>query len=137
MSGYDDFGSGGWGTTLKKTSLGIGGDIAFLASENYTVKRAGITLDSSVVTADSNGDKILKAGTFVGPKADGKYARPENGGTFDGDVSGFLLESVNLRDGDVVNGLIIQGSVLRARITVASASSAAMNTALGDRIIFQ
>lgn len=135
----DQFGTGGWHPGLVSSSLGIGGDIEFLASEHYTVKRAGCTFDAAVVSADGNGDKIVPKGTFVGPRtANGKYARPSEGGTFDANSSGYTMEAINLRWGDVTAGILIHGSVLRARVTVSpAASSTAVATAVAGRIIFQ
>nr|WP_157049483.1 hypothetical protein [Moorella glycerini] len=37
--------------------------------------RGGVTLDAADVTADANGIKKLPAGTFIGKKANGKYAK--------------------------------------------------------------
>ena len=133
--------SGGFTTALKRTTTTVTGKASFLASEHFVVKRGGITLDASLVTADGNGDKILKAGTFVAKvTATGKYGIHAAGAT-DGrqtpgvDDSGYLLEEANLRDGDVVTGLLIHGSVLAARVNPTLTST--IRTACAGRIIFQ
>lgn len=133
--------SGGFTPGLKRTDVAIHGGPSFLASEHIQSKRGGITLDASLVTADANGDKILKAGTFVTPAtATSKYgiydtAATDGRQTPDPDVSGFLPEAVNLRDGDVICGLFIHCSVLAARIT--PAPDATMRTAVKGRITIQ
>jgi hypothetical protein len=51
-----------------------GAFVDFLASQDYTVKRGGVTIDYTTVSADANGDRILKAGTLLGKiTATGKY----------------------------------------------------------------
>lgn len=239
--------SGGFTPSLKRTDAAISGGASFLASEDYTVKRVGITLDASLVSADANGDKIVKAGTFVSEvTATGKYGPydPEvneavqiietgagltsytltwggqttgsidddataadvqaalealsnvapgdvevtasgpinsvetgllitftgaqadtdvgavtatptggtggiditvmqaGGGTpADGrqspsdDTSGYTFEDVNLKDGDVICGLLIRGSVLSARVT--PTPDATIKAAVKGRILFQ
>lgn len=238
---------GGFSPRLKRTSLGVDGEIAFLASEHYQVKRAGATLAGSgagIPAVNEDGDRVIKAGTLVTPRAsDGKYvvhtgisdevqtvtvtgsptggtftltysgqttapiaynADPEevedalvalsnigegdvavtgnDGGPFtvtfggaladtnvaqmtasgsgltggstpgvtvataagggdagtptlDPDVSGYVLESYNVKDGDVVGGILIHGSVLKARVT--PAPDATIRAALKGRITFQ
>lgn len=130
-------GTGGWSPGLVRVDEGLGGDIAFLASEHMMVKTAGITLDAAELSADSDGNKILEAGTYVGPvTATGKYTTPAAGGEHDEDKSGYLLESVNLRHGDVITGILLHGSVLEARVDHGTASVAA-KAAVAGRIIFQ
>lgn len=51
------------------------------------------------------------------------------------DQSGYTLESVNLRDGDVICGLMLEGSVLTARVT--PAPDATTKAAVKGRIIYQ
>lgn len=51
------------------------------------------------------------------------------------DTSGYLLESVNLKDGDVICGLLIGGSVLSARVT--PTPDATIKAAVAGRILFQ
>lgn len=137
--------SGGFNPALKRSDVQISGGAHFLASEHYSVKRAGITLSAALVTADANGDKILAAGTFVTPTTSG--AELGKYGTFDSAVldgretpdantSGYLLESVNLDEGDVITGLLIHGSVLTARVTPTPVP-AAITDAVAGRITFQ
>lgn len=138
--------SGGFSPSLKRSGVEITGGAHFLASEKYVAKRAGITLDASTITADGDGNKILEAGTFVTPITSGagsvgKYSVYDSVATNgqqtpDTDVSGFLFESVNLKDGDVICGLIIHGSVLGARVTP-SPVPAAIATAVAGRITIQ
>ena len=133
--------SGGFTPGLKRTDVALTGGASFLASEQMMVKRGGITLDATLVTADGLGDKVLKAGTFVAKvTANGKYGIYASGAA-DGrqlpgkDTSGYLLESVNLRDGDVICGLLIGGSVLEARVI--PAVDATIRTAVSGRVLFQ
>lgn len=133
--------SGGFSPSLKRTDVTVGGKASFLASEQMTVKRGGITLDATLVAADGDGNKVLEAGTFVTPvTASGKYGIYDSG-ALDGreapsdDVSGYLLESVNLKDGDVITGLLIEGSVLEARVN--PAVDATIRGAVKGRILFQ
>lgn len=133
--------SGGFTPSLKRTDVALSGKASFLASEQMTVKRGGITLDASLVTADADGNKILEEGTFVAEvTANGKYGIYDTAAT-DGreapsdDDSGYLLESVNLKDGDVICGLLIEGSVLSARVT--PAVDATIRDAVKGRVIFQ
>lgn len=238
--------SGGFTPGLRRTDVSLSGGASFLASENMTVKRGGITLDAALVAADADGNKILDEGTFVSVvTATGKYgpydpqvneavlikeggsgltsytltygaqttasidddataatvqtalealsniaagdvlvtaigdtdsvedgltieftgtladtdvgavtATPTGGtGTIEiavirvgegtptdgreapGDTSGYLLEGVNLKDGDVICGLLIGGSVLSARVT--PAPDATTKAAIKGRIILQ
>lgn len=123
--------------SLKRTSEGPEDyEASFLASEHGMVKRIGITLDASLVSADSNGDKILNAGAALGKiSASGKYTLYDNAGS-DGEqvCTGFLMEAVNLRDGDVITGMLIHGSVLSARVSGLDSSGA---IDLQGKIIFQ
>jgi len=133
--------SGGFTPKLITTSDNVNREASFLASDQLSVKRCGITLDAATVTADGNGDKVLKAGTFVSKiTATGKYG-PYASGASDGrqtpsdDTSGYLLESVNLRDGDVIAGCLLNGSVLSARVT--PTPDATIKAAVKGRIQFQ
>jgi len=129
---------GGFTAGLTTQRDPLSGSVEFLASQNYTVKRSGITLDASAVTADADGNKIVRGGTVLYLNSStGKYApTPAEGAT--GDVAapkGLLFAGdINLADGDTVAGLLIQGSVVEARCTGVTAE---VKAALGDRIIFQ
>lgn len=230
--------SGGFAPRLTQTSFGVDGEVAFLASEHYSVKRDGVTLNAAAVVADVNGDKILASGTLVTPDNTGLYvpysgvtdeaqtitiggsgltsftltfagqtttaldvaataqqiedalvalsniglgdvvvtgnvggpftvvfagtladtdvaemtATPTGGtGTVtiattiiggaagtpavDPDVSGYLLESYNLKGGNEIGGIVIHGSVLSARVH--PALDATIRAALKGRITFQ
>lgn len=139
--------SGGFTPSLKRSVVELE-DIAFLASEHYSVKRVGITLSAASVTADADGNKIIEAGTFATPITGGdapgevgKYGvyDPESSDGREAaspDVSGYLLEGVNLRDGDVVCGLLIHGSVLQARVEPSPVPDE-VREAVAGRITFQ
>ena len=79
----------------------------------------GITIDSSAVTADSNGDKIIKKGMPMAKLANGKYV-PYNPAGNDGseNPSVILKRTVNVRDGDHVVGAYEVAKVIAARIPV-------------------
>ncbi len=114
--------------------------VEFLASENYTVKRSGITLAAGAVSADGNGRKLLKGGTVLalatGGTHAGKYVPYVNGGANGaGTPAGFLFTpGVDLQYGDIVGSLVITGSVLEARVT---GMDAAAKTALAPKFTFQ
>lgn len=129
----------GFRPSLRTTSDGVTREASFLASEHMMVKRIGVTLDSGAFgAADGDGNIVVKAGTVLGAiTASGKY------GPYDAAVDpadgtetavGFLLETVNLRHGDVVTGLMLHGSVLRARVTGLDAGAEAD---MAGRIVFQ
>lgn len=128
--------SGGFTPGLRTVSDGVTAEASFLASEHQMVKRSGITIASSAVDADGDGNKIVKAGTVLGViTASGKYAPYDNTNNDGTEVAvGFALESVNLKDGDVICGLLLHGSVLEARCTGVDANA---KTDLAGRIVFQ
>jgi hypothetical protein len=69
--------SGGFTPTLKRVSDNVHFEAEFLASEHGMVKRSGITVAASTVSADADGDKVVRKGTFLtkitsGPEI-GKY----------------------------------------------------------------
>jgi hypothetical protein len=132
-------GGGGFTPGLKRTDWALTGGATHLASEKYIAKRSGVTIDATTVSADSDGNKIVKAGTFVVPIGGvkgAKYQAYTGTGTVDPDTSGYTFESVNCRDGDVICGILIQGSVYRFRVTPSSID-AATKTATAGRIIYQ
>jgi hypothetical protein len=128
--------SGGFNPKLVTVSDAVSFEAAFLASEHLMSKRSGITVDASTVGADANLNKILKAGTVMGKvTSSGKYRAYLNTASDGSEVAeGFLYETINLKDGDVICGLLIHGSVLEARC---SGIDAAAKTDLAGRIIFQ
>jgi len=79
----------------------------------------GITIDSSAITADSNGDKIVKKGMPMAKLANGKYV-PYDPNSTDGseNPSVILKRTVNVRDGDHVVGAYEVAKVIAARIPV-------------------
>lgn len=79
----------------------------------------GITIDSSKVTADSNGDKIIKKGMPMAKLANGKYV-PYNPAGEDGseNPSVILKRTVNVKDGDHVVGGYEVGKFISERIPV-------------------
>lgn len=125
--------------SLLTSSLGVSAEAAFIASEHLMGKRVGVTLDSTVVGADANGDKILTAGTVLQKiTATGKYG-PYNATEDDGRelITGdlaFLRETVNLRNGDEAVGVLLHGSVIEARTSGVTSS---VKTSLSGRIVFQ
>lgn len=79
----------------------------------------GITIDSSKITADSNGDKIIKKGMPMSKLANGKYVPYDPEGD-DGseNPSVILKRTVNVKDGDHVVGGYEVAKVYAARIPV-------------------
>ena len=126
----------GWQPTLRRSSIGIGPSFSFLASEHSMFKRAGITVDESTVGADADGLKLLHAGTLMGEiAATGKFGAYSNGAS-DGRQTavGFLLDTIDLTNGDVVTTLLIHGSVIESRTSGVDSSGKAD---LAGAIIFQ
>jgi hypothetical protein len=107
---------GGFNPNLISTDFGHA-SASFLASEHGMAKRIGITMDADLMTADSNGNKYLMAGTAIGKvTASGLYG-PYNNGLSDGRQTGVgLLEhDVNLKYGDVTASIMIHGSAIEDR----------------------
>ena len=130
-------GSGGFRPSLVRSDLNVNEEASFLASEHIMAKRVGVTLDASTVGADADGNKILAAGTVIAAvAATGKYRAYSNALAADagGTADGFLFESVNLRDGDVIAGCLQHGSVLAARTSGLDSNA---RTDLAGRIVFQ
>lgn len=127
----------GFRPSLKTTSQDVSAEASFLASEHIMAKRIGVTLDASTVDADADGNKILLAGTVLAKvNASGKYRVYRNSlsDATGGLADGFLFETVNLADGDLIVGMLMHGSVLEARC---SGLDAAAKTDLAGRIVFQ
>lgn len=109
---------------IRTSSIGVGSEFEFLASEHGMYKRAGVTLDAAVVGLDGDGHKYLVKGTTLGEiTLSGKWG-PYDDAANDGReiAKGFLLEQCDLKDGDVIAGAIIHGSVLEARVSGLDAS---------------
>jgi hypothetical protein len=129
--------SGGFTPGLQRTSEEWAREPAFIASEHMMKKRGGITVDATTVGADADGDKVLSAGTVMAlVDSTGKYRAYDNGENADagGTAAGFLLESINLKDGDVICGIMLHGSVLAARTSGLDSNA---RTDLAGRIVFQ
>lgn len=135
-------GSGGFRPSLVTTSDGVTPEASVLASEHGMVKRAGLTLDSTAVSADSDGNKVVKVGTVLAcVDATGKYVPWDDAdaaveGTYSAtEPTAILVDaSVNLRHGDVITGGLIHGSVLRARLVNLTDDAEAT---FSGRVIFQ
>lgn len=79
----------------------------------------GITIDSSAVPADANGDKIIKKGMPMAKLANGKYVPYNPNGTDGSEKPSVILKrTVNVRDGDHVVGAYEVAKVIAARIPV-------------------
>lgn len=80
----------------------------------------GITIDSAAITADSNGDKIIKKGMPMAKvTASGKWV-PYNPNGEDGSENPtvILKRTVNVKDGDHVVGGYEVGKFIKERIPV-------------------
>lgn len=131
--------SGGFTPKLVETTDPLSGQINVLASQHMMVKSVGVTLDAALWTADAKGNKIAANGHLVAKvTATGKYGPYKPGasnGQEDPDTVGIIFNGgVNMKDGDVITGILLHGSVLEARL---SGLDAAAKTALKHRIIFQ
>lgn len=131
--------SGGFTPGLKRYTDPLSGQINILASQHMMVKSVGITLDASLVDADEDGNKVVANGTVVAKVTDtgkyGPYDAEATDGREDVTSAGIIFNGgVNLRDGDTVTGILMHGSVLKARIPNLDAAA---ETALQGRIIFQ
>lgn len=130
-------GSGGFRPSLVEVDAQLTPEASVLASEHGISKRVGITLDSTKVTADGKGNKIVPVGTVLIRNAtSGKYEPYTDNDpvVLDGHTGILVDASVNLKHGDVITGLLLHGSVLEARL---KNLDAAAKTFLANRIIFQ
>ncbi len=89
----------------------------FLASEKYTAKRVGATIDYTTVPVDANGHRTLRKGQVLGRiTASGKYGPYDNAAADGRGVAlGFSVEAHDVTHGDAVVGVIIEGSVVADR----------------------
>lgn len=128
---------GGFTPGYRYDPAPLGYQFDFLASEKYMVKRGGITIDYTTVPANGDGQRIIKGGTVLGKiTATGKYG-PYASGASNGLQTplGFLFAGdMRVDAGDTTAGLLIDGSVLEARVTGLDAGA---KTALAPRFIFQ
>ncbi|MEK8206999.1 head decoration protein [Paenibacillus sp. FSL L8-0696] len=81
----------------------------------------GITIDSAAVTADANGDKIIKKGMPMAKlTASGKYVPYKAAGTDGSENPTVILKrSINVKDGDHVVGGYEVAKIIAARVPVA------------------
>jgi len=109
---------------IRTSSIGVASEFEFLASQHGMFKRAGVTLDSTTVGADAELHKYLTKGTCLGEiTATHKWGAYDDVAEDGREVArGFLLETCDLKDGDVIAGVIIHGSVLEARVSGLDAS---------------
>lgn len=126
------------------------GDYAGRDVPLITVNKANLTGGAAAaVTQTTKGSPLgvteIKRGTFVIPDTanPGYYKAWATGDTIVTDpgtagygISGYLMESINVADGDVTEGILINGSVLAARVTPSPVPSAIL-TAVAGRITFQ
>lgn len=79
----------------------------------------GITIDSTAITDDSNGDKIIKKGMPMAKLVNGKFV-PYNKDGEDGSQNPtvILKRTVNVKDGDHVVGAYEVGKFIKERIPV-------------------
>jgi hypothetical protein len=109
---------GGFTAGLREQDLDIDPTVDWLASEHFSVKRAGITIDHLLVPADADGRRIIKGGTALGKvTATGKYG-PYSNALADGrEVGTGLLfpGDLNVQYGDTVAALLTHGSPIQAR----------------------
>jgi hypothetical protein len=101
----------------------------FEVQENYEILASyeavreivnGITIDSSTVTADGSGKKVLLKGMPLGKLANGKYG-PYASGAADGrqNPTVILKRTVDVTEGDHVVGGYEMAKVITERIPVA------------------
>lgn len=96
---------------FKKTSYET--DMEILATEKNLVTFSGTVLASNATTADENGRKYVKAGSFI--DATGAVITP-SGTSFTGDPVGILYQTVDVTNGDVAGSIIVEGYLREDRI---------------------
>lgn len=138
---------GGYRPGLVTITDPLSGQIEYLASERYRVKRAGMTIAAALIEADDDGNKIihsgdvmvlLTAGDYVGMYLpyDADATGDAAGAATAANAKGHLFAGdMNVRHADTYTaGLLIEGSVLEARI---QNLDAATKTALQNFIQYQ
>lgn len=117
---------------LVKITDPLSGQLEFLASENYEVKRSGCTLYTGGIAADADGNKIVTAGTTLAKLTAGAnvgmYVPYADAGADGADTAvGFLFAGdINGRDAEFLAiGLMIGGSVIAARCAGLTAAAKA------------
>lgn len=137
MSEEQFYSGGGFTPGYRRRPPALEYSFDFLASQHYTVKRAGITIDHTTVPLNDDDMRVIKGGTVMGKiTASGKYG-PYDATATDGRQTalGFLLAGdIRVDAGDTTAGLMISGSVLEARVV---GLTAAAKTALAPHFLFQ
>jgi len=89
--------------------------------------RSGITLDASTAVEDGEGLKVWPAGMVLAKiSANDKYSFYDDGASDGTEVAiGFLMEEINLGDGDLTVSLLTHGSVIVARLSGLDAAARA------------
>lgn len=85
-----------------------------------------VTIDSSTVTADTNGRKVVPAGSFIGSTTTGKTILSDHvKGKVVTDVTceGILLYDVDVTAGDMPGALLTHGVVYASALPVAVTSA--------------
>lgn len=128
--------------SVKTTKFGVDKNILIAPELAFTM---GCLVGNSGVTADSNGRKIIKAGTPVGSTVDvfenrqtvlivTNTANAQSAAATDGKNSkGILLHDVDVTDGDMNATLVVAGYVDLLKLDVTPVADA--KTAL-SRILF-
>lgn len=104
---------------MKMKNTLVGGDVGILKYNDF--KATAVTLKSADITADSNGKKIVKAGTPL-PSA----AAPV----------GLLLHTTDVTDGDASVAAIYEGAVDNKKLTKLGITITAAVKAKLPRITF-
>lgn len=131
--------SGGFTPNLVESTDPLSGWINVLASEHSMNKSVGITIDKTLIPADANGNRIVKNGTVLAQVTATRKYGPYDDTATDGreneaNVGVLVNGGVNCKNGDVITGVLIHGSVLRARLT---GWTPALEAAVAGRIIAQ
>jgi DNA/RNA endonuclease YhcR with UshA esterase domain len=118
-----------------------GSNVPLISVDKTGLTGAGATAVTETTKGVPAGVTEIRKGTFVMPDpANAGYYKAYTGDTIitDGTVgpSGFLMESINVADGDVTEGVLIQGSVLALRVAPAPLAGAVL-TAIAGRIVLQ
>jgi len=95
-----------------------------------------VTIDSSTVSANSDGRKIVKAGTLLGHATKKLWEdRSVKASVINGANSQVVvMHEVDVTDGDLETGVLVEGVVIKNKVTDAvTAIHADVN--LGDRIL--
>lgn len=103
--------------------------------DHYVATKA--VVDSTLVSANAEGKKIIPAGTIVGGATGAPFLTNianKIGVQNDADAEGVLLEDADVTYGDVYAAVLIHGFVETAKLP--TPPDAAAKTALGSRIVF-